>query len=594
MTISLFGHILLLIALFTAIMQGILPLWGYRQNNPYLLAAARPLALLQFTFVASAFFLLAAAFALNDFSLVYVAAQSHPSLPLAYRLTAVWGGHEGSILLWMFTLSGWAFLFSCQNNRTALLPLTLAILGWLCACFLVFLYLTSDPFLSTDTQLDGNDLNPLLQDPGFIIHPPFLFAGYTGFALPFSITLAALLLNRLDQTWVYWTRQWTLAAWCCLTIGITLGSWWAYRVLGWGGFWFWDPVENASLLPWLTGVALIHALLLTEKRKLARGWSCFLALITFGFSLLGTFLVRSGMLISAHTFATDPRRGAFLLLLWSSIFIPAFILYARRMSSLSHSSSTMQPSWWSREMGLLLNSALFFIAMLIILLGTLYPLILDVLQANPISVGAPYFNTVMLPLALLILCSLMIWPLYPWGEVRSFKTGFQAALRTFHQQSLRLSMALSHGGFVVLLAGILLSSLFSQEREVRLKIGEATALGPYLFQFLTIQTVEGVNYQGIQGDFSITKNGQFITHLHPQKRIYNVRNMVMTKVDIHPGLLRDLYLALGEPLGLNEWSLRLYYKPFIRWIWLGGLLMAAGGGLAWIQRKMAGKQHENI
>jgi cytochrome c-type biogenesis protein CcmF len=617
--IALFGNISLFLALLFSLVQGLLPLWGHYRHNPYALATARPSALGQFVFVALAYALLTLAFANNEFSLAYVAANSHASLPLMYRLSAVWGAHEGSILLWILMLTLWtlAFAFLQKNNNDT--PLVLAVLGLISFCFLCFLLLTSNPFLPALLPQEGRDLNPLLQDPGFVIHPPMLYAGYVGFSVAFAITQAALIRGKLDTTWAKVTRQFALAAWCFLTLGITLGSWWAYRVLGWGGFWFWDPVENASLLPWLSGTALIHVLVLTEKRGSAQGFAALLAIISFALSLLGTFLVRSGVLISAHTFANDPARGVFLLLLLGVLATAALALYVIRLPTFS-GKSPLRVALLSREMALLINSALLVLAMLTILLGTLYPLLLDALKLGSISVGAPYFNGVMAPLVLIIMFFMGAAPLCHW-QASSFSQLWPQAWKNMLlsliislallwvvtgglngmailslslslwiilsvRTSLRLfpGMSCAHLGFAILVIGIMLSSLLSEEREVRLKPGHRTSVGPYQFLFIDIQGIKASNYTGVRAAFEVTKNQRHIANLYPEKRIYTVREMVMTNVDIHPGIFRDLYLALGEPLDENDWSLRLYYKPFIRWIWFGGILMIMGGFLAILQR----------
>lgn len=622
--IALFGKISLICALIFACLQGVLPLWGYYRNNPYTLACARPSALGQFAFITSAYVLLTIAFATSDFSIAYVAANSHPLLPLMYRLTAVWGAHEGSILLWILILNIWTLAFSFFSPRNKLQPLVLAVLGLISFSFLCFLLLTSNPFLPALQPLSGRDLNPLLQDPGFVIHPPMLYFGYVGFSVAFAITQAALIRGKMDNEWAQLTRQFAIAAWCFLTFGIMLGSWWAYRVLGWGGFWFWDPVENASLLPWLSGTALIHVLLLAEKRGAAIGWAALLAIISFALSLLGTFLVRSGVLISAHTFANDPARGVFLLLLLAVLSTAALAIYIARIPSFSSNNSSFF-SLISREMGLLLNSSLLFVAMLTILLGTLYPLILDALHLGAISVGAPYFNMVMAPLVFVVMTFMGFGPYCKWQE-QSLKQLWQLTWKKMLASiitaifllwyfvgqidmtaflSLSLSfwivlsitnslrtlpgMSLAHLGFAVLVIGIMLSSILNQEKEVRIKPGDISQVGPYQFQFLSTEGVSGSNFRGIRADFDVVKKGRHIINMYPEKRIYTVREMVMTKVDIHPGIFRDLYIALGEPLNNDYWSVRLYYKPFVRWIWFGGLIMMIGGLLAMLQRKQTVK-----
>jgi cytochrome c-type biogenesis protein CcmF len=633
--IILFGQISLLIALVFSLLQGILPLIGYRFTNPYLLSFARPSAFGQFFFIAIAYLLLTIAFGINDFTIAYVAANSHPALPLMYKLTATWGAHEGSILLWIFLLNIWTLIFAITQKNNSSISLILAILGIVSFSFICFLLLTSNPFLPAAPGQMPNDLNPLLQDPGFVIHPPMLYTGYVGFSVAFAITMGSLIRGQLDEKWAFITRRFAVAAWCFLTLGITLGSWWAYRVLGWGGFWFWDPVENASLLPWLSGIALIHVLLLVEKRGIAYSWAALLSIISFTLSLLGTFLVRSGVLISAHTFANDPARGVFLLLLLGFLITAALIIYVTRISSAASGLCKQDKtlfSFFSREMGLLFNSGLFFIAMITILLGTLYPLILDALHLGMISVGAPYFNIVMTPLVLVAMAVMGLATLCPWQnnspnqddhkkdihgkelwkEVsKKIVLSILAAIAllfgvTEHLDFLALlslllsfwiilnvsgslrtlpAMSFAHTGFAILIIGIMLSSLLKTEKEVRIHPGDATNIGPYQFFFLDTQVVNGENYRGIRATFDVIKNKRHITTLYPEKRIYTVRNMIMTKVDIHPGLFRDLYIALGEPLEGNYWSLRIYYKPFIRWIWLGGFIMMIGGLFAITSRR---------
>lgn len=618
--IQVLGTLSLLTALFLALLQSFLPLLGYYRRNVYLLAFARPCAIGQFIFIALAYIALTIAFVTNDFSLSYVAANSHPTLPFMYRLTALWGAHEGSILLWVFMLSGWSVVFALFSFQEKSYALILSMLGLISVSFLAFLLLTSNPFLSAIGIQAGKDLNPLLQDPGFVTHPPMLYAGYVGFSVAFAITLGALLKGKLDAAWASCCRRYAIAAWAFLTLGITLGSWWAYRVLGWGGFWFWDPVENASLLPWLSGTALIHVLLLAEKRGKGQAWAALLAIISFGLSLLGTFLVRSGVLISAHTFATDPERGVFLLLLLGLLVGLAFTLFFIRAKHISLQTPTSASSPFARETSLLLNSFLLFVAMCTILLGTLYPLIVEALQLGAISVGAPYFNAVMGPLVLVILFFMGFGPLSKWQQ-QSFSELLRLATKKMLVSllfacillwsvmgqidamtliSLTLSfwiilsvsksfrilpgMTLAHIGFALLVIGIMLSSLLNQEKEARVKPGDVVELGPYQFLFIDTQAVSGSNFKGIQAAFDVIKNKRHVTNLYPEKRIYTVRQMVMTTVDIHPGIFRDLYIALGEPFADNMWSLRVYYKPFIRFIWVGGIIMILGAVLTLLQR----------
>lgn len=619
--ISLFGQLSLYVAFIFASLQSILPLAGHYRKNPYLLAFARPACIGQCVATCASYIFLTVAFVTSDFTIAYVAENSHPLLPFMYRLTAVWGAHEGSILLWIVMLNLWSIAYA-YVDRTSLRPLTLAILGIISFAFLGFLLFTSSPFLLALQPLPGRDLNPLLQDPGFVIHPPMLYAGYVGFSVAFAITQAALIARALNTHWASITRQFALAAWCFLTSGIALGSWWAYRVLGWGGFWFWDPVENASLLPWLAGTALIHVLVLVEKRNTAKGWAALLAIISFSLSLLGTFLVRSGVLVSAHTFANDPARGLFLLIILGVLLTAALAVYTLHITPhIEHNRPRFAKL--SRETWLLINSALLMLAMLTVLLGTLYPLILEAMHFGSISVGAPYFNDAMQPIVLAILAAMGVGVLCHY-QTQSLRALWQASSRkilisfilaaallfyfthtldALTLLSLALSfwvlltampaiktlpgMAITHIGFAVFVIGIALSSTLNQEVEVRMHVGNSQSLGPYQFFFVDTQGIEGSNYKGIRAIFDVTKGSHHIATLNPEKRIYIVREMVMTKVDIHPGIFRDLYIALGEPLDKNDWSVRIYYKPFIRWIWAGGILMLIGGVFAIIRRKPA-------
>lgn len=619
--ISLFGQLSLYVALIFAGLQSILPLTGYYRKNSYLLAFARPACIGQCIAACASYIFLTIAFVTSDFTIAYVAENSHPLLPFMYRLTAVWGAHEGSILLWIVMLNLWSIAYT-YVDKTSLRPLTLAVLGIISFAFLSFLLFTSSPFLLAVQPLVGRDLNPLLQDPGFVIHPPMLYAGYVGFSVAFAMTQAALIARTLNTHWASITRQFALAAWCFLTSGIALGSWWAYRVLGWGGFWFWDPVENASLLPWLSGVALIHVLVLVEKRHTAKGWAALLAIISFSLSLLGTFLVRSGVLVSAHTFANDPARGVFLLVILGVLLTAALAVYTLHITPYIENNRPRFAAL-SRETWLLINSALLMLAMLTVLLGTLYPLILEALHLGSISVGAPYFNDAMQPVVLAILAAMGVGALCHY-QTQSFKSLWHASWRKVLLSfvlagtllfyfvraidlltllSLALSiwvlitampavrllpgMAIAHIGFAIFIIGVALSSTLNQEVEVRMHVGSTQQLGPYQFFFVDTKGIEGSNYKGIRAIFDVTKGTHHIATLNPEKRIYMVREMVMTKVDIHPGIFRDLYIALGEPLDQNDWSVRIYYKPFIRWIWAGGILMLIGGVFAILRRKPA-------
>lgn len=613
------GELSLTCALLCAMLQSILPFIGYYKKNPYLIAFARPSSYGQLFFVILAYSLLTLGFVINDFSIQYIAANSHPTLPLIYQMTAPWGAHEGSILLWILILNLWTLIYSYKERNNEASALVIAFLGFISFSFLLFITFTSNPFTLAHAFFKAQDLNPLLQDPGFIIHPPMLYIGYVGLSVAFTMTQAALMTQRLDRQWAKSTRQFTIAAWCFLTGGIMLGSWWAYRVLGWGGFWFWDPVENASLLPWLSATALIHVLLLAEKRQTALSFAVFLSIISFALSLLGTFLVRSGILISAHTFASDPSRGVFLLMLFSLFVAMALFFYSKYTLS-GNLKANANFSFLSKEMILLANSSFLIIAMLTILLGTLYPLIFDALHLESISVGAPYFNQSLLPIMFMMMsimgfAAFCQWQKQSWQAI--IKVSVNKILLSLICAAILLTnlntewqwlsfiiltlsgfilfcmisslkklpgMSIAHIGFACLIMGVTLSSLLSEEREVRLSPGSATHIGPYQFFFIDFKSIQGANYRGFQARFEVLKNTHFITYLYPEKRLYTVRDMIMTKVDIHPSIFRDLYLALGEPLEHEDWSVRIYYKPFIRFIWFGGILMIIGGLLALRQK----------
>lgn len=625
--LSLFGSIAILFALIFSLLQTLLPMWGYWRKNPFILAFARPAAYGQGLYILIAYTLLTLGFINNDFSIAYIAANSHPDLPFIYRVTALWGSHEGSILLWILILNIWTTIVSfckCQTSeQQQFRSLTLAILGLISFCFLSFLFFTSNPFLPNIGPQIGRDLNPLLQDPGFIIHPPMLYMGYVGFSAAFAMTQAALLQNNLSAHWANITRKFAIAAWSFLTLGIALGSWWAYRVLGWGGFWFWDPVENASLLPWLAGLALIHVLIVAEKRNMVKNWSVLLATFTFILSILGTFLVRSGVLVSVHTFASDPTRGIFLLILLATLIVIACMIYLKRLALTTQHSAAKKLFFLSREMFLLLNGGLLFAAMFTILLGTLYPLIIDAFHAGAISVGAPYFNLVMLPQVFFVMALMALVPFsrfdlkqkFPWKKISKnilisvfgamsliWATNYQfhwqailvlslsfcIILNTFPFLRSSTGMTVAHTGFAVFLIGIILSSTLNIEKMVRMEIGQTATIGPYNFHFLSTEGIKGENFRGIRAKFQITKNNRHIIFMQPEKRIYPVRDMVMSKVAIHPSIFRDLYLVLGDPFSETDWSVRLYYKPFIRWIWLGAFIMILGGILSLQNRFLKG------
>ncbi|MEE4378649.1 MAG: heme lyase CcmF/NrfE family subunit [Candidatus Competibacteraceae bacterium] len=630
------GHLALVLALTLALLQAGVPLVGAAVGDARLMAVARPAAAGQFGFLALSFLCLVLSFVNNDFSVAYVAQNSNSQLPLYYRISAVWGGHEGSLLLWVLILSGWTVavaLFSRALPRD-LVARVLGVMGLISTGFLLFLQLTSNPFdrLLPDFPLDGRDLNPLLQDFGLIVHPPMLYMGYVGFSVAFAFVVAALLSGRLDSAWARWSRPWTTVAWCFLTLGIALGSWWAYYELGWGGWWFWDPVENASFMPWLTGTALIHSLAATEKRGVFRAWTVLLAIAAFSLSLLGTFLVRSGVLTSVHAFATDPTRGLFILALLTLITGAALTLLVLRADAIR---SEGQFSPVSRETTLLLNNVLLIGACGVVFTGTLFPLLVDVLQFGKISVGPPYFNTLFVPLTLALLLVLGVGPLLRWkrddltrlrkplirfallsvalgvclpwllnGELRFwvalslslvfwvvFTECYDVRDRLAHKRQWRTAllnlprsykgMIFAHIGLAVCVTGVTITSVYSVERDVRMELNDTVQLGPYGFRLANLRDVDGPNYQATQAKIEVLDSGGHLeTVLAPEKRLYTVQQMPMTEVAIRPGLTRDLYLALGEPLSEGVWAVRIHYKPFVRWIWLGAVLMAIGGFLA--------------
>ena len=629
------GQMALILALCMALVQATLPVIGAHRGIASWIAVAKPAARAQLLFIAIAFACLTYAFLVHDFSVQYVAANSNTALPTLYLISGVWGAHEGSLLLWALTLALWTgavTLFS-RSVPDAMVARVVGVMGMISVGFLMFMLFTSNPFERLPfSPMEGRDLNPLLQDPGLAIHPPMLYMGYVGFSVAFAFAIAAMLGGRLDAAWARWSRPWTNIAWVFLTLGIVLGSWWAYYELGWGGWWFWDPVENASFIPWLIGTALIHSLAVTEKRGAFKAWTVLLAIFAFSLSLLGTFLVRSGVLTSVHAFATDPERGVFILLVLCVVIGGSLLLYSWRASQIR---STVRFNLISRETGLLLNNVLLVVAAASILLGTLYPLLLDALGLGKISVGPPYFNSVFipltLPLAMLVgvgafarwrkesgaellrklrlplITSLVagfayaIWltPYFSWAAAIGMVLAFWVLLSTLTwvkaQMKLgdmlkgssrgRWGMVFGHLGIAVFVVGITLTSIYSSEKDIRLAPGQDYTMGGYTFTFNGANFFTGPNYTGYRGVVAISVDGEPLTTLHPEKRNYR-SGMPMTEAGIDAGVTRDLFVALGETLG-NEgaWSLRIYHKPFIRWIWLGGLLMALGGLLAASDRR---------
>ena len=629
---------LILAALF-AITQGTFPLLGAARGIPLWMTVGRAAGRAQFLFLAVAFSCLVQGFIVNDFSILYVASHSNSELPLYYRIAATWGAHEGSILLWALILSVWtvAVTLFCRSLTLPFQARVLGVMGLISTGILLFILLTSNPFdRLVPMPPDGNDLNPLLQDFGMTIHPPMLYMGYVGLSVAFSFAIAALLGGTLDSAWARWSRPWTLVAWIFLTFGIVLGSWWAYYELGWGGWWFWDPVENASFMPWLVATALLHSLAATEKRGAFKAWTVLLAIFAFSLSLLGTFLVRSGVLTSVHAFASDPARGLFILVFLALVVGSSLLLYALRAPSIRDSAHY---ALISRENLLLINNILLVTAAASILLGTLYPLVLDALNWGKISVGPPYFSNVFAPLMAPVVLLAGIAPLFSWREAKIAKVfgkirwlapvavtlgiittalfwdlkeikvlaGLSMAfwliggtllslwsrvrlrsslLEGFQSQSLSAyGMTVAHCGIAVFLVGLVLSDRHSVEKVVRLAPGESAAIGAYDFIFKGIKTVDGPNFKAQEGLFEVRSEDRLITELKPQKRSYHVQRNTMTEAAIDPGVTRDLYVALGEPLDAGAWSVRLYYKPFIRWIWFGGLFMMMGGFLALLDRR---------
>ncbi len=637
------GNLALALALAIATFQAIVPLAGAAQGRTPWMAAARPAALAQFAFVALAFVALSVAFYTSDFSVAYVTENSNRALPWYYRLTAVWGGHEGSMLLWALVLAGWTLAVALCSRSLPLILVArvIAILGLISVGFLLFMLLTSNPFARLDpAPMDGADLNPLLQDIGMIIHPPMLYMGYVGMAVAFGFAIAALLGGRLDAGWARWARPWVTTAWVFLTAGVALGSWWAYYELGWGGWWFWDPVENASFMPWLVATALIHSLAVTEKRGAFKSWTVLLAITAFSLSLLGTFLVRSGVLTSVHAFATDPARGIYILAFLGVVIGGSLLLYAIR-GPLAAGSHRFE--WASRETMLLANNVVLIVAAGTVLLGTLYPLAVDAFGMGKLSVGPPYFNSVFLPLMTLLLALLgggqlmrwrrdelrRVWTHLRYALVASVVLGagvavmlggglathlgvalglalaLWVALGTIQTVRTQLSgqrrlggallrlpagvygMALAHLGLAVTVAGATVSSAYEAESRVRMEPGDTAVVAGRTFRFERFEERAGPNYQASSATFSVSRGGDTVATVTPEKRYYQSGGQPMTEAGIAAGLTRDLYVSLGSPIGEsgNAWSVRLHYKPLVRWIWGGALLMSIGGLLAITDRR---------
>jgi cytochrome c-type biogenesis protein CcmF len=626
------GHFALILALSLAVCQGVIPLVGAHRNDAAMMAVGRTAANGQLFFVTFAFGCLVWAFVQSDFSVLYVANHSQLSLPTVYKVSAVWGAHEGSLLMWILILAIWtvAVSYFSHNLPQVFSARVIGVLGLLSTGFLLFTLLTSNPFERLmPAPADGADLNPLLQDPGLAIHPPILYTGYVGFSVAFAFAIAAMLSGNLDQKWAKWTRPWTTVAWLFLTVGIALGSWWAYYELGWGGWWFWDPVENASFMPWLVGTALIHSLAVTERRGLFKSWTLLLAIAAFSLSLLGTFLVRSGILVSVHAFATDPTRGFFILGFLGVVILSALLLYAWRAPGLD-STAGFKPL--SRETFLLLNNVLLVIAAVLVFIGTLAPLVVEVLNAGKISVGAPWFNVAfaipMIPLVLLMGMGMhAAWrsqPVQPWLRVLRIPAIIALvvgiAIPVVHGgafgvlavigciagvwiivvsllQPLRawrskvrltpsvLGMSLAHIGVGLFVLGVTMVNTFGIETDRALRPGESIEIGKYQYEMRELRDVQGPNYSAREAVIEIRRNGEFVSEVRPQKRQYLVQKSPMTEAGIDAGLMRDLFVAMGDQIGTDTWSVRVQYKPMIRFIWLGCLVMALGGLVAASDRR---------
>jgi cytochrome c-type biogenesis protein CcmF len=652
--IAEFGHFLLWLALGLSLILGVVPLAGAQLQRPNWMALARPGAVWVLLLVAASYLALTAVFMRDDFSVLYVVQNSNTALPMAYKIAAVWGGHEGSLLLWILMLVGWMAAVAGFSRHLPLpvLARIVSVMALVTVGFMLFTLLTSNPFDRLfPAAPDGRDLNPLLQDPGMIFHPPLLYMGYVGFSVAFAFAVAALIGGNLDAQWARWTRPWTTVAWMFLTVGIALGSWWAYYELGWGGWWFWDPVENASFMPWLVGTALIHSLAVTEKRGSFKSWTVLLAIMAFSLSLLGTFLVRSGVLSSVHAFATDPTRGLFILGFLVVVVGVSLALYAWRAPSVGLGARF---SLLSRETLLLGNNVLLLVACAAVLLGTLYPLVLDALGKGKISVGPPYFDAVFAPLMAPVVFLMGVGPMARWKQaelpdlavrlrwaavVTVLATGLSAWIaerisfmsvlgmllgwwivasvltdlwervspkgqglgmmlrRTSQLPRATMGMMVAHLGVAVFIFGVTIVKTHEVERDVKMKPGDATTIGNLRFTLKEFKEVQGPNYQAVRGLVDVTdvsRGDRLVARMEPEKRVYRVQTMPMTEAAIRTGLVRDLYVSLGEPVEGGAWIVRLYVKPFVDWIWGGCVLMALGGLLAATDRRYRQKKTADV
>lgn len=631
------GYLSLTIALAFSILLSVYPMYGAVTGNLRIMRSAPAFAFAQFLFTAVSFAILVYVTLIDDFTVAYVASHSSTTLPWYYKVTSTWGGHEGAVLLWVLMQTGWTAVVAAASTSLPwqLRARVLSVLGFLGLGFILYTLLMSSPFerLLPYYPIEGHDLNPLLQDPGMIIHPPLLYMGYVGLSVSFAFAIAALLMGKLDNTWAKWSRPWTMAAWLFLTLGITIGSWWAYAELGWGGWWFWDPVENASLMPWLIATALIHSLAVTEKRGVFKSWTVLLAIAGFSLTLLGTFIVRSGIIVSVHAFATDPGRGSFILSFLAIVVGGSLLLYALRAGAVD---STARYKMFSREVGLWLNNLLLCVATLIVLLGTLLPMIHKELGMGTISIGVPFFNQMffylLMPFALFLgIAPMLRWKQNKWQHISHKVIGglvatavivsawlflrydnvstttfiavylaiwvcVTAAIDLFEkvkQEGVPVTrlgnsfwaMHTAHLGFACVVLGVTLTSAYSVEKQVKVNPGQSVELNDYTYRFEGVKNITGPNYSGHAGRVTVLKDGENVAKLYAEKRVYEIGMQVMTEAAVDAKLSRDLYLALGEQFSNGAWGLRIYEKPFVRWMWLGGLLMAFAGLLMMLDKR---------